>query len=64
MKSVKNRKDAVENSPAHVKDIFEMLSQSAEENDKEIQFFTTCFMNTFFVLVTVLSALRLVSYLM
>lgn len=56
MKSVKNRKDVVENSPAHVKDIFEMLSQSAEDNDKEIQFFTTCFMNTYYVPVTVLGA--------
>ena len=35
MKSVKNRKD-VENSPADMKGIFEMLSQSAGENDKEI----------------------------
>lgn len=36
MKSVKKRKDVVENSPADVKGIFEMLSQSAGENDKEI----------------------------
>lgn len=54
MQSVKNRKDGVGNSDA--KDILEMLSQSEDENDKEIQFFTTCYMNTYYVPVTVLGA--------
>lgn len=35
MQSAENKQDGVENSPADVKDTLEMLSQSADENDRD-----------------------------